>query len=386
MGNRLSRSVLFLALASACSRSPKSFPIGGDLRSLPAAGSAPLMALVPAQAEAAIAFREPAASLEALRETSFWRRLSSAGWLQDSLALPPVERWRAIAAKLSELARMPLPGPEVLLHSPALLAWVPQSGDRAGGFLYVARIEPSAERAWSLARALNAVRPSGHEVEIERIKGIPVREVSFGTGGWLPAGRRLIYAVLADRLLVSTEEPLLAGALLLALDGQGRSLASRSPFADLESRAQSVGFAGAWVPSDDERLVPGVRAAELDGHDLTLQMDPALWSESSVRPVTEPAPLLLLGLSGLDLHAALTKLRPRLESAATSAVLQRTDALTGAARAGPVRGSRAALTARSQAWSSTVQRSMRCALRRRTKLIGFSLRTLRWRPWHRCCS
>jgi len=330
VGIQLPRSLLILALASACSRTSKSFPIGGDLHSLPSAGSAPLMALVPAQAEAVIAFRDPAASLEALRATGFWTRFSSEGWLRDSLALPPVERWRAIQAKLSELARIPLPGPEALLHSQALLAWAPQTADRAGGLLYVARTDPSVERVWSLARALNAVRPSGREVELERIRGIPVREVSFGTGTWVPAGQRLIYAVLADRLLVSTDENLMSEALALALDGQGHSLANRSPFGDLESRAQSVGFAGAWLPSGDERLVPGLRSAELDGRDLTLQLDPTLWSESSARPVADPSAIFLLGFSGLDPRATLAKFRPQLESAATAPVLQRLDALVGA--------------------------------------------------------
>jgi hypothetical protein len=301
--------------------------VGGDLRALPAAGDAPLIALIPPQAEGVLALRDPAASLEALEANPAWKRLSSQGWLRDSIAIPQLERWRTVQSKLSELARLPLPGPEALLETPAVLAWVPSSEGHAGGWLYATRTDARASASWAMVRALNSVRSSGREVEIDRMRGVPVREIFLGAGVGPPASERLTYAVLADRLLIATDPALLSQALAQALGADPHSLATSKPFADLEARAASAGFAVSFVPQTARRRLPGVQALELDGAALHLQLDPAIWADSRERPEPDPAAVVRLGLPGLDLSAAFARLRLQLGADASTPLLQRVEAV-----------------------------------------------------------
>ena len=292
--------------ALACSGSKSGYALGADLRQLPRAGALPLVALFPERAELAVVVHAPGESWAALQASPAYRALGGELW-QDLQALPPVERWHALQARLSELARQPLPGLEGLLDAPSALAFVPgaASGATAGaaaGWLYVAKVDESLPRVWQLARALNVVRPSAREVEVDRADGLPLRNVSFG------GGDRLTYALLGDRLIVASDSALATEALDLALDAGRHSLAGHAPFSDLEARAEVVGFAAAFLPQGKAAQLSGVQSLELDGPEVELKLDPTLWRPGSAGFESEaavPAALLRLDLAGLDLKALL---------------------------------------------------------------------------------
>lgn len=309
-----------------CGRAERGWPLGSDLRGLPRAGSQPLLALVPPQASAVVAVSNAAATLRAWEATPLWQQAEAAGLFGGELsALPPVERWQALQERLAELARVPLPGAgawsRALLDAPAVLAWLPGKGEeRAGALLYVASLDEKVGGLWALAQVLNAVRPSGRDVELARVSGLAVRQVAFGEG-------HLFYALLADRLLIATDPQLIAAAVSLALQPGGRSAASLSAFADLEARALVVGVAAAFQPAGATWL-PGLKSAELEGSELSMQLEGELWANASQRTAVDPASLLNVGLPGLDAAKAYAKLRPSLSGGAgSSALLERLDVL-----------------------------------------------------------
>ena len=74
-----------------------------------------------------------------------------------------------LQARLGELARLVVPDLHGLLDIPAVVAYAPVGGggQSTSGWLYIGRIDRNAPPALALARALNLVRASGREVEIE---------------------------------------------------------------------------------------------------------------------------------------------------------------------------------------------------------------------------
>jgi len=303
---KLALGLAWLGIAAlACSGSKSGYALGSDLHQLPRAGALPLVALFPERAELAVVVHAPGESWAALQASPAYRALGGGLWL-DLQALPPVERWHALQARLSELARQPLPGLEGLLDAPSALALVPANpAGAAAGWLYVAKVDEALPRVWQLARALNVVRPSAREVEVDRADGLPLRNVSFG------GGDHVTYALLGDRLIVASDPALATEALDLALDAGRHSLAGHAPFSDLEARAAIVGFAAAFLPQGKAAQLSGVQSLELDGSEVELKLDPALWhagsagSTGSESEAPAPGALLRLDLAGLDVKALL---------------------------------------------------------------------------------
>jgi hypothetical protein len=273
-----------------------------------------LLDQIPASARVVLALRDPLESWERLRGSALAGALRAEGWLDDLPALPWIERWEALRARLGELARKPLPDVAALLHGAAAVAWLPEDAGTKGGWLWVERLGPDAEPALEFARVLNAVHPSGGDVEIEERKGISLRQLRAG------AGFELRYYVLADRLVVSTDRVLLERSLDLALGGKG-SAGGLEAFAGLEGEADRDGFAAA-IAGDRPKaagaaLAPqpiplvGLRTVRIAGnHQIAVDLDPAIWGTSGSAPVSLGDELARLDAAGLDLPRAWAAVRP----------------------------------------------------------------------------
>jgi hypothetical protein len=331
---RSRRWTLLLLAWLGCGGRPRPTPLGEDLSRLPHASSASLVDQIPASARFVVALRDPLETWEQLRGSALAGALEAEGLLEDLPALPWIERWEAMRARLGELARKPLPDLGALLHGAAAVAWLPEDGGTEGGWLWVERLGPNAESALEFARVLNAVHPSGADVEIEERKGISLRQVRAG------AGFDLRYYVLADRLVVSTDRVLLERSLDLALGGEG---SARATFPDVEAAAAAEGFAAGAVggrpkaagggPTAQAReplLLAGVRRLSLAGHRIAAELDPAIWGPATNAPVALGDELARLDLAGLDLPHAWAAVRPHPAAASPElSVLADLDRLAG---------------------------------------------------------
>ncbi len=315
------RTLPLLHGALACGGQPRPAPLGEELSRLPHAASPSLLDQVPASARAVLLLRDPLASWDQLRGSALAGALKSQGLFEDLPALPWIERWEAVRARLGELARKPLPDLGALLHGAAALAWLPGDGGTEGGWLWVERLGPDADSALDFARVLNAVHPSGADVEIEERKGISLRQVRAG------AGFELRYYVLADRLVVSTDRVLLERSLDLALGGRGTGAlgpaGALAGFARLEAEAEAEGFAAALVgappkapgggPAAQAReplLLAGIHGVRVAGHRLTADLDPAIWGSATSSPAALGSELARVDAAGLDLPRAWAAVRP----------------------------------------------------------------------------
>jgi len=292
-----------LACLSCGSRTPPT-SAGSELSRLPAAGAGPLVGLLPGQARFAVAFRDARAAWLALRASPLVAELERAGVLDDLPAVPLVERWEALRGRLAELARLPLPPLTDLLAGPAVLAWVDRAEGSPGGWLWVERLGPESRSALGFARALNTIRSSASEVEVDVRGGVSLRHVRLG-----PAVE-LTYYVIADRLVLGTERALVSRSLDLAL---GEPTTPPLPFPKLEAEAAQDGVAADWLPADGgaNPPLPGVRRMHVSGHALTADLDPALWGQPERSLPTSTQELLSLAAPGLDLPKAWAAFRPR---------------------------------------------------------------------------
>ncbi|MHB8419844.1 MAG: hypothetical protein ACYDCL_17350 [Myxococcales bacterium] len=328
--NRRGRLPLLLACLSCGGRAPRA--AGADLSRLPRAGDGPLAALLPGPYRFAAAFRDARASWLALRDSALAEALERSGLADGLPALPLVERWEALRARLGQLAHVPLPPLADLLDGPALLAELEKTGPAtpeeegdAGQpeWIWIERLGPAALPALAFARALNAVRPSGSEVEIEQRGGVSLRRVRLGPT------LELTYFVIADRLVVATDRALADRSLDLAL---GRDRHGPAVPLDLEAEARANGFAARWHPEPGSRPpLPGVRWWHAAGRELTAELDGTVWGRPAVRAGTLPGELVRLSAAGLSLPRAWAAVRPAPdpapEAAPELAVLDDLDAL-----------------------------------------------------------
>ena len=312
-------TVPLLLGALACGGHPRPAMQGEDLSRLPHAASPSLLDQIPPSARVVVVLRDPLQTWEELSGSALAASLRAQGLLEDLPALPFIERWEAARARLGELARKPLPDLAALLHGEAALAWVPPDAGSEGGWLWVQRLSPGAESALDFARVLNAVHPSGADVEIEERNGLSLRQVRAG------AGFELRYYVLADRLVISTDRVLLERSLDLALGGKDApvSAGGLAGFAGLEGEAATEGFAAAVAgdrpkaPGGPEAQVreplwlAGVRTFRVAGHRLAADLDPAIWGSASRAPVEIGEELARIDLAGLDLPHAWAAVRPQ---------------------------------------------------------------------------
>ena len=315
---RAALAVAFAALA-ACGRGRRPFALGAPLESLPRAGEGPLLGQLPGPVRFALAIARPLESWRAISASPLAKELEEKGLLRDLPALPWVERWEAARARLAELARLPVPGLDALLEGEALVAWVDDDAGGPGGVIWIERLGPKERLALALARALNAVHPSGRDVEIEQRLGLSLREVRIGPG------QRVDYFVLADRLVIGSSRRAIERSVDLAISGIGVSAASQPTLRDLEARALAEGFAAVVVPLASQpiaaaigpraplaALLPGVRSLSLEGHTLAADLDPSLWAlgSSATGQLPGAAGAFWFGAPGLDLGRAWTAVRP----------------------------------------------------------------------------
>ena len=292
-----------LAACLACgSRTPPASP-GSDLSRLPAAGRGPLVALLPAPAAFAVAFRDARASWFALQGSPVVAGLDRAGAFDGLPALPLLERWEAIRGRLAELARLPLPPLTDLLAGPAVLARVGGDAGAPAGWLWVERLGPEARPALAFARVLNSIRSSASEVEVDVRHGISLRRVRLG------ASLEVTYFVIADRLVAGSDPTLVTAALDLALGG---ARTGPVPFPRLEAEAVATGFAAELAaPEGGGRpAIPGIRHASLAGEAARADLDPALWGDPDRRLPDRPGELAHLDAAGLELGPAWEAWRP----------------------------------------------------------------------------
>ena len=270
-GGRASVAILMVTtLLSACHRGPRQISVGLSLEALPHAGTASLAALTPVPAMLVVALRNPRQTLEAVEGSDLVKWMRAQGLLEDNAAWPWLERWRILQARLAELSRQPIPELLHLLDAPAMISLSP-----TGSWLYVARTNAGA--ALAFAETLNGVHPSGREVELDRRHGIPLRLVRFGNN-------RLVYYVLADRLVLSDDLPLLQRSLdIFFSDATQGSARSNPRFANLESQAETTGLAlsfdGQHAPAVAAAL--GLRAWSATPDALSVDFDPQRWGSPS---------------------------------------------------------------------------------------------------------
>jgi hypothetical protein len=263
------------------------------------------LSLTPLPALVVLALRDPQATFAGIRDSELAKRLRRQGLLDDAEAWPWLERWRVLRERLGELSRQPVPGLEALLAAPAVVSLTPD-----GNWLYVARIDRPL--ALAFAAALNGVHPSGREVELERRHGIPLHLVRFGVG-------RIVYYVLADRLVFSNDLRLLQRSLDLFSDAKQRSALSEAHFAGLEARAERVGLALAVDPQIGPSLLGalGLQALAAGPDDFVADFDPLRWGppDRDVPPSLVATQVgLQLDLSGLQLGPAWQALRSHVSS------------------------------------------------------------------------
>jgi hypothetical protein len=156
------------------------------------------------------------------------------------------------------------------------------------------------------------VHPSGREVELDRRHGIPLHLVRFGEG-------RLVYYVLADRLVFSDDLRLLQRSLDLFSDAKQRSASSEPRFAQLEARAERAGLALAVDPQSGPSLLGavGLQALTAGPDDFIPDFDPERWAppDRDVPPSLVATQVgLQLDLSGLQLGPSWQALRPHVSS------------------------------------------------------------------------
>ncbi len=321
------RAVFVFCVVLACGGRRRPLPLGQALSRLPHAGPGSLLSEVPAPVEWVAALRSPEEARRWIESSRLSMRLRALGIARSSPTLPWVERWRAVRQRLSRLARAPLPGLPALLSGSAVFVRT------ADGFLWISRLGARDSALISFARVLNAVHPSGREVEIEEHHGISIRKVRAGPG------LDLRYYVLADRLAIATDRGLLERSLDLALGGEGAAAEGQPVFQGLEEEAERVGFAialsrdafsaGGGTPF----FLPGIRWARLAGGpvkgaaaagSVTADLDAEVWRMPGPLPSSRggddagaatPAPegplLALLDAPGLDLPAAWAAIRPQ---------------------------------------------------------------------------
>jgi hypothetical protein len=306
LGGRASVAILMVAtLLPACHRGPRQLAVGLSLETFPHAGGAPLAALTPIPATLVVALRNPRQTLDAVEASDLAKWMRAQGLLEDQAAWPWLERWRILQARLAELSRQPVPELLHLLEAPAMVSVSP-----SGSWLYVART--NAGTALAFAETLNGVHPSGREVELDRRHGIPLRLVRFGNG-------RLVYYVLADRLVLSDDLALLQRSLDIFFSDSPQGSARASPrFSPLESQAETTGLAlsfdGQHAPAVAAAL--GLRAWSATPEALSVDFDPQRWgSPTAGSPQLLAAPTvstlgMRVDLPGLQPAAVWQAIRP----------------------------------------------------------------------------